>query len=294
LGFGAWFPFQMRVELRSFRFSRIAVTTPTVFVPFETKPKLLQKTTNFYHNLGYWLLFYIVLVFAGFYTTYFSIILKPQPSIIHIHFALMAMWIIMLITQPFLIKYKKVYWHRAIGKISYVLVPLLLASCFLMLRYSYYRELAGIRQRVEQGSLTLTNTEILGEAASLQTIVFYYMLTFMTFYLLAIINRKKSFKHSRYMLATSLALLGPTVDRILFIPFGLQTLPFGITVMAGAFIIADLILALLLLKDYRERKPTSTLLTCLLITLIFQLLYFTVPYTAGWGPFVSFLMQPAP
>ena len=257
------------------------------------KPKLLQKSTNFYYNLGYWFLLLIVLVFGGFYTTYFSIILKPKPSIIHIHFTLMALWIIMLITQPFLIKYKKVYWHRLLGRISYVLVPLLLASCFLMLRYSYYNGLTFLQQQVQQGSLNLSKEGILAQAARDQSIVFYYMLTFITFYALAIINRKKSFIHSRYMLATSLALLGPTVDRIIFIPFGLQELPGGITVMAAALSIADLILATLLIKDYREGKPTKTLWICLIITLFAQILYFTVPYTPIWEPFVTFLMQPA-
>lgn len=235
-----------------------------------------------------------MLVFAGFYTTYFSIILQPQPSVIHIHFALMVLWIAMLITQPFLIKYKKVYWHRVVGRISYILVPLLLASCFLMLRLAYYKGLSDLRHQVEQGKLKLSNQEILAEGAKLQTVVFYYMLTFATFYLLAIINRKRSFIHSRYMLATSLALLGPTVDRIIFIPLGLAELPGGIEVMAAAFVIADLILLLLLLKDYREKKRTKTLWTCLIITLVAQLLYFTLPNTGVWEPFVSFLMRPAP
>ena len=258
-----------------------------------TKRLSLPKSTNFYYNLGYWFLLYIVLVFGGFYTTYFSILLKPKPSIIHIHFTLMALWIIMLITQPFLIKYKKVYWHRLLGRISYVLVPLLLASCFMMLRYSYYNGLSYLQQQVQQGSLKLSKEGILAQAARDQSIVFYYMLTFITFYALAIINRKKSFVHSRYMLATSLALLGPTIDRIIFIPLGLQELPGGITVMAAALSIADLILATLLIKDYREGKPTRTLWICLIITLIAQVLYFTVPYTAVWEPFVTFLMKPA-
>ncbi|MGZ5246809.1 MAG: hypothetical protein ACXWCR_06875, partial [Flavitalea sp.] len=91
-----------------------------------------------YNNLGYWFLALIILVFAGFYSTYISVILEAQAPIIHIHFILMALWIAMLITQPFLIKYKKRDLHRKLGKVSYVLVPLVLISAFLMIRYSYY------------------------------------------------------------------------------------------------------------------------------------------------------------
>jgi hypothetical protein len=98
----------------------------------------MPKSYDVYRNLGYWFLLLIALVFAGFYTTYFSVFLQPKASIIHVHFTLMALWIAMLITQPFLIKYSKLAIHRMLGKTSYVLVPLALVSSFLMVRYSYY------------------------------------------------------------------------------------------------------------------------------------------------------------
>ncbi len=90
----------------------------------------MQKSYNFYYNLGYWFLLLIVLVFAGFYTSYFAVFFKPTASIIHIHFTLMVLWIAMLITQPFLIKFRKRALHKKLGKISYVLVPLVLLSDF--------------------------------------------------------------------------------------------------------------------------------------------------------------------
>ena len=258
------------------------------------KPPCLQKSTNFYYNLGYWFLSLIVLVIAGFYTSYFSILLRPQPSIIHIHFTLMALWVMMLITQPFLIKFKKVYWHRLVGKISYVLVPLVLISSFLMIRFSYYRFISDLKQKIQNGSSTLTNSELLKEAAKFQALTFYYLLAFVIFYSLAVINRKKSFVHSRYMLATALVLLGPTVDRILFFVFHLKELPGGIPLESLAFFIADLILLLLLWKDYKNKRPTKTLLICLCISLVGQILNFTVPSTNAWTQLVSFLMRPAP
>ena len=95
------------------------------------------------------------------------------------------------------------------------------------------------------------------------------------------------------MLATALALLGPTVDRILFFVFNLSEFPFGIPIEAMAFFIADLILLLLLWKDYKNKRPTKTLLICLCISLAFQILYFTVPSTNVWKELVSFLMRPA-
>jgi len=54
------------------------------------------------------------------------------------------------------------------------------------------------------------------------------------------------------------------------------------------------VLALLLWKDYINNRPTKTLWICLLIYLIGQVLYYTVPGTNGWTNLVTFIMKPAP
>ena len=212
----------------------------------------MSKPYNLYHNLGYWFLFLIVLVFAGFYVSYFSVFFQPKSPVIHIHFALMSLWIVMLIIQPFFIKYKKLAWHRLVGRISYILVPLVLLVAFLMIRYSYYNFMNSLDKN-------LGRVEILKRAASVQAIALFYLIWFAIFYVLAIINRKRSLIHARYMLATSLTLLGPTVDRIFFINLRLEKLFGVIPVEAVSFITADVLLAFLFMQDYRRKKSVRTL-----------------------------------
>lgn len=245
---------------------------------------------NIYPNLGYWFLTLIALVFAGFYTTYFSVLFQPKPAFIHFHFMLMALWIIMLIAQPFLIKYKKLTLHRTVGKASYVLVPLVLFSAFLMIRQEYYGYIVDLGQEVAPA---LTHTEILKQAAN-EPIALIYFTWFTLFYLLAIINRRRSNIHSRYMLATALTLLGPTVDRILGIHFGVETLLGFIPSYLVSFLIIDMVLALLLYSDYKNKKSVRALTTCLLIYLAGQVLYFLTPYFDWWPTFMAFIMKPAP
>ena len=251
----------------------------------------MQKIYNIYYNLGYWFLLLIVLVFAGFYKSYFVVFFQPHAPIIHIHFVLMVLWIVMLITQPFLIKYKKFAIHRMLGKISYVLVPLVLASAFLMIRYSYYNFVVDLNQKAVQGLHQFTNDQVLQHAAVYEAIAFFYLFSFATFYSLAILNRRKMAVHARYMMATALALLGPTVDRIVF--FYLK-LPAYIPYELPSLIIIDILLALLLLKDYKDKRPTKTLWICLLIYGFGQVLYFTIPHTNAWQNFVTFIMKPGP
>jgi hypothetical protein len=253
----------------------------------------VPKIYDIYRNLGYWFLLLLVLVFAGFYPTYFSVFLQPKALIIHVHFALMALWIAILIAQPFLIKYRKLAIHRILGKASYVLVPLALVSAFMMVRHSYY-EFIELNQNVAQGLNQFTKDEILQQSAGRQAIALFYVAWFMLFYILAVFNRRRTPIHSRYMLATALTLLGPTVDRIFLFGFKLETLPGSIPIESVAFVIADAVLITLLLKDYKDKRPTTALWSCLLIYLSGQVLYFTLPGTNWWQPFVAFIMRPEP
>jgi hypothetical protein len=244
----------------------------------------MQKAVNIYYNLGYWFMLLIVLVFGGFYHTYFSVISQPTPSIIHIHFTLMALWIIMLIAQPFLIKYKKLAMHRLLGKISYVLVPLIFISIFLMVRYSYYDIIHDANQNA---------AKVLQQAASHQAIALIDFAWFILFYILAIYNKRKARIHARYMLATAFTLLGPTLDRTTFFVFKITKLPGGIPNYYLTFFITDALLLFLLIKDYKRKQSVKTLSIILLIYLSGQLFYSIVPGSDWWTHFVGFIMKPA-
>jgi hypothetical protein len=252
----------------------------------------MQKSYSVYYNLGYWFLLFIVLVFAGFYTSYFSVIFQPTAPLIHIHFTLMVLWIAMLIALPFLIKYKKLAIHRRLGKISYVLVPLVWISGFLMIRHSYYLMIDDLHTKAAQGLNQFTNSQVLQTAADFQAIALFWLFMFMLFYSLGVINRRKQGSHARYMLASALTLLGPTVDRIICFGFKLEKLPASMPIELAAFFIADGVLALLLWKDYTDKRSIKTLLTCLVIYLSGQVLFFTVLGTEFWQHFVTLIMKP--
>ncbi len=251
----------------------------------------MQKNYNVYYNLGYWFILLMALAFIGFYTSYLSVIFQPTIPIIHIHFILLTLWMLMLIAQPFFIKYKKLSIHRKLGKISYVLVPLVLVSSFLMIRFSYYRDINQLHQDSVRGLNHFSNDQILQQAAEYKALPFIWFFWFILFYSLAVINRRKSAIHARFMLATALSLLGPIVDRIVF---KLENLGESIRLEAVAFLIADIVLSILLWKDYKHKRPTQTLRTALVIYIIGQVLYFTVPGTDAWQYFVTFVMKPNP
>lgn len=120
----------------------------------------MHKTYNLYYNLGYWFLLLIMLAVAAFYTSYLSVFFQPTIPILHTHFALMAIWMAMLAPQPFLIMYKRLHIHWKLDNKNYSLVPFVLASGFLMNRYSYYWDMNLFGQQVENGIFQLDNEAI--------------------------------------------------------------------------------------------------------------------------------------
>ena len=147
-----------------------------------------------YKYLGYFLILLIPLTFAGFYKTYF----EPFPNFgenidvyIHIHAVIASLWIAILIVQPFLIVNKKIALHRSVGKLSYVVFPLLIISF-----------IPRIIKTINSGDI--------------QFLFFPLADGFLlvTFYVLAIYYKKKTAKHMRYMIAAALVLMGPTFGRI--------------------------------------------------------------------------------
>ncbi len=147
-----------------------------------------------YKYLGYFLMLLIPLTIAGFYKTYIGLFPDFGERIdfyIHLHTLFASLWIVMLIVQPILIVNKKWALHRKVGKLSYVLFPLLILS--------FIPQMIKMVNRGEAHDLFFPVSDSI-------------MLTLL--YSLAIYNRKRSSRHMRYMIAIALVFLGPTIGRI--------------------------------------------------------------------------------
>lgn len=147
-----------------------------------------------YKNLGYILVLLIPLTFLAFFKTYFNQFPAFEENItayIHLHAMIASIWILMLIIQPILIINRKNDLHKKIGKISYVIFPLLILSF--------------IPQMIRIINSDNPNVLFFPLADSI-------LLTLC--YSLAIYYRKNVSKHMRYMIGTAIVFLGPTIGRI--------------------------------------------------------------------------------
>lgn len=114
----------------------------------------------------------------------------------------MILWLIVLIVQPILINQRIYESHRAIGKISYILVPVIVISMLVAYKNSFF-------------NITAELGVIHGSSLSMLYLPFTDVLPFTIFYVLAIANRKNIASHLRYMVSTAVVLVSAGLLRLL-------------------------------------------------------------------------------
>jgi hypothetical protein len=205
-----------------------------------------------YKSLGYFFLLLIPLTFLGFYNTYFvqfPDFEENTTEFIHFHAFIASIWILFLIAQPILIQKRKNKLHRTIGKLSYIVFPILILSFIPQM-------------------IRLVNSEN-------PEFVFFPMadaISLILFYSLAIYNRKNIARHMRYMIGTAIVFLGPTFGRIGPLMLGwsesaTQDIQYGIIY---------LILVGLIFLNKRNSKKFQPYLLIMGIWVIHQITYYIV------------------
>ena len=213
-----------------------------------------------------WILLLLAVSVLGFWTPYFSRLTAAQ-GLAHVHALMMLAWIGMLVAQPMLIRARRLAWHRRVGKASYVVVPLMIISALL---------LAQLRMRTVPPQMLPVQQFILylGVSASLLFVVIWG---------LGIRYRRDTALHARFMVATALTLVDPSLARVMIFwvpavpPPLYQWISFGV-------VYAVLVLLIALDPLPRGRKAFMGVLG-LFIAMHASIML--VPGTAAWQRFAT-------
>ena len=226
-----------------------------------------------YKKIAYLFVIILIIVILGFYRTYFGLFpdFEDVSVIVHFHAITLSIWSLLIIVQPILIHYKKVRVHRLLGKLSYGLVPLIIYSTLALARSKFFEK---------QGDMTLEDN-----LANL-FLPFSHVLLFTIFYALAIVNKRKSFIHMRYMIAASFVALAPAISRVNFNWTGIQfrTLTFS-------YIIVDLLLVGLIAYDIFNKKTYKAYFIALTLFIIVHFSTFYFVKTELWQSFSATLVK---
>ena len=225
----------------------------------------MDKVIN---RIGYGFIALLLLTFFGFYLTYFGKFPEFENITLpmHFHAIVFLAWYALLIVQPFLIRYKKTALHRTLGKLSYPLMPIVLLSIYLATKGQF--------QRGELQQMPLNENR----AQTFMPMSLMFLFGF--FYLLAMLNSSKMATHMRYIIASSLVLLGPIFGRVLIIWLGVN--PHD-GIWYGGLLSADIALATMFVIDMVNRKSNFSYGIALALSLTLHIAwYLNFQATEAW------------
>lgn len=216
-----------------------------------------------YRRLSYFFLLLIPIFVAGFWIPYFSEIPKFDPSITlvdHVHAILLFSFLALLIFQPFAVRRDAFEIHRALGRVSYFLVPAVVLSAIAVVWKEY-------EANVEQGAnaVTARNAEFLSVAQLTLLVVLYCLAVFS-------IHRRNVPAHMRSIVCIVLVLLPAGLARTFGYWFGLrQSLSQTICLT-----LIDLVLISLILMDRFRNRPSFPYIVVLASYAAIEAVWFTL------------------
>lgn len=220
-----------------------------------------------YKNVGLFIIILLAFVILGFYNSYYGLIpsFKGVSGAMHIHGTIMLSWFLLLIVQPILIRQNKFELHKKLGKISYVLAPLVVISILLVSKAQFLRNF---------------NLQTRKENIAILTLDLPQAFTFATFYILAMLNKKRTAYHMRYMISTALLIMIAGTVRVFLNYFGME---FEQAIFFGWLLIISLTV-FLIIYDLTKGKSYKPYLVSLIF---FMSIYFIwlCRYTSGWQAF---------
>lgn len=232
----------------------------------QLKPLIMEKKIN---TLLLFFVFVVLISLVGFFKSYLTFFpeFNRFPFVIHLHFLAFVSWFSLLIIQPILIKRKNLLLHRKVGKLSYLVAPVLLITIMILVTKQVQRE------------LQLPNNQ----AATTAFIGLIDILSFSLFYSIAMFNSRNTRWHVAFLMASTLVVLNPGLSRLL------NQIQFGLGMTTAVFLPFIFSISLLILEKIKYKKSIlrSPYFLYLCIWTLVIILFATIPQTAFWSKFVA-------
>ena len=240
-------------------------------------PDVLQRVSRpDFANTWIWFALLIPAVLLAFTSSYLVDGLtfsgKSVTPLIHIHTALMMMWVLMLIAQAWFIRTRRFAMHRIVGRSSFLVAPLIVVMGLIGAHETLNRAPDGI---------SLVDAQI-------EVYTWGQLLGFGLAWALAIQYRRRTALHVRFIISTVFAFGSAIVFRIIMNWFawvpGMDSLD-GLAAANGAVLLLGL-LALIAI-DWRHGLKCSPYWVMTIVIAVMHLGYFTFAKTDGWMAFVQ-------
>jgi len=245
----------------------------------ESKPKRVHLELFLYDKSVFAFVAFFAFAIWAFWTSYYGKLTEDMAAAKHLHGIAMTLWCVMLIGQALLIRLKKNKIHKLTGKLSYIIVPVILATG---------AHLAHITVSEMEAGTPLYYYWI--------ALMFNSLLVFALLYGLSMWHRKKPLTHARFMVCTIFPLFTPITDRLIYKYFE-ELIPL-VPVLDGmplvqliGFAVADILLVTLFFWDWRAHKRLDVFPVVILVMGLFQLSVVTFYKFAFWKQIGDWIMS---
>lgn len=239
----------------------------------------MRLDKHLYQNGVFVAIGFFLFALLAFWPGYYSKIGEAMEVRLHTHGLAMTTWCLLLIAQGLLIRLKKFRVHRLIGKVSYVIFPLIIAATINLIHYQF------------QGAGQLTNMHYATIALMVNATMVLAVL-----YGLAIYHQKQPLVHARYMICTIFPMFTPVTDRLIYrhYPSLLEYLPtidgYPMAPAAG-FLLADILLIALVIWDWKNKNRLSPFAVTLGLLLLYHASVLYWYDAAVWKAFAGWFLQ---
>lgn len=249
-------------------------------MPAKVKTKAIRKSSLLHQYAFLFLLLFFIFVLWAFWSSFYKTIFSPHPSAIRLHGTAMTLWCLMLISQAFLIRWKKHALHKRFGMLSYVLVPFVIWSGAHLAYMTIHQAPPGSNAYYFMIAL-----------------MYNALIVFAILYVLAMLHRKKRAIHARYMVSTIFPLITPVTDRLIYKYFD-SLVPLAPTTQEGmpivpvfGFALGDLILIFLIIIDWRKHRRLSVFPIVLGLLVLYHLSVLIFYQYGFWHTIADWMMK---
>lgn len=214
-----------------------------------------------------------ITVLIGFGPTYYlkSFFTSPPVprTLVHIHGLVMSAWVILFVTQVYLIRSTKIKLHQRLGIVGIILALALIVS--------------GLLTAVAAAKYGSTSTPPGVKPLEFLVVPFFDVVVFGVLFAAALYYRRNAPSHKRLMLLTVLNLLPPAIARF----------PFGLTAAFGPlwfFGVPDLLaLIFVILDTWRNKKLNKVFLAGTIFLIASHWLRLPFSSSETWLSFATWL-----
>jgi hypothetical protein len=209
---------------------------------------------------------------AAFWPPYFSQPASITEPYVHAHVFFVALWMSALVVQPLLIHARRLDLHRAVGRASFVLAPLVGVSALLLAHSRFTRmDEATLMRSAFTLYLPLMSTS-----------------AFLVSYALAVAFRRHRAAHAAFMSGTALALVEPIAVRLIFFYTAAGEVHWIYDVIGIGLV--STILTVLLVLSREVPRARNAFLALLVLFGTLSVGWFTLARTYGWARFARWFV----